>query len=178
MPTKPLLLTLLTLPLLSQDMGLPKPTPHHLAMKRLEGTWDAVVTMQMGPGKAPMVSKAVEVNRLVPGGLWLTSEFQSEMMGMPFEGRGIFGYDTGRHRHVGTWADSMVTGLALPVGTCKDDCRETTMTFEGPGMDGKPVTYKEVTVEKDDDHRVMTMYTKAKGGKFQLNMEIAYTRRK
>lgn len=164
--------------LFAQEMPAPKPTSHHLALKRAEGTWDAVVKMYEAPGKPPVLSKAVEVNQLVPGGLWLTSEFKSEMFGTPFEGRGIFGYDTATRKHVGTWVDSMVTGLALPIGTCKDDCRETTMIFKGPGMDGKLVTYKEVTVEKGPDHRVMTMYIKGKDGRFKLNMEIDYTRRK
>lgn len=167
-----------TAAVMGQEMPIPKPTSHHRALQRAEGTWDAVVKMYGAPGKPPLVSKGVEVNKLVPGGLWLTSEFKSEMMGTPFEGRGIFGYDTATRRHVGTWVDSMVTGLALPIGTCKDDCRETTMTFKGPGMDGKPTTYKEVTVEKGPDQRLMTMYTKAKDGTFVRNMEIEYNRRK
>jgi hypothetical protein len=173
-----LVCALATAGLLAQEMPLPKPTSHHLALKRAEGTWDAVVKMYEAPGKPPMISKAVEVNTMVPGGLWLTSEFKSEMFGTPFEGRGIFGYDPATKRHVGTWVDSMVTGLALPTGTCKDDCRETTMIFKGPGMDGKMTTYKEVTVEKGPDQRLMTMYVQGKDGKFKLNMEIEYTRRK
>lgn len=164
--------------LLAQDMPLPKPTSHHLALQRSEGTWDVVVKVYGAPGKPPMASKGSEVNKLVPGGLWLTSEFKSDFMGMPFEGRGIFGYDTVKHQHVGTWIDSMVTGLALPVGTCKDDCREVTMTFDGPGMDGKLTSYKEVTVEHGPDRRVMTMYIKGKDGAYKLNMEMEYTRRK
>lgn len=169
---------LVTLGLAAQDAGYPKPTSHHLALKRAEGTWDAVVKVYAEPGKPPMVSKAVEVNKLVPGGLWLQSEFKSDFGGMPFEGRGLFGYDTTTGKHVGTWVDSMVTSLALPTGTCKDDCRETTLFWEGPGMDGKPTTYKQVTVEKGPDQRVMTMFTKGKDGTFVLNMEMAYTRRK
>lgn len=39
------------------------------------------------PHQPRMVSKGVEVNKLVPGGLLLTSEFKSEMIGVPFEGR-------------------------------------------------------------------------------------------
>lgn len=172
----PFLIACLTLSLQAQEA--PKPTPHHLAMKRLEGTWDAVVTLPMGPGKAPAVSKGVEVNKLLMGGLWLQSEFKSDLMGMPFEGRGLFGFDPALGKHVGTWVDSMVPSQAITIGTCKGDCKETTMTFEGPGMDGKMTTYKNVTVEKDPDHRVMSMYTKDKEGKFVFNMEIAYTRRK
>lgn len=174
----PLLAVLAGTGLLAQEMPAPKPTSHHLALQRQVGTWDAEVRLFMAPGKPPMVSKGVQVNKLVPGGLWLTSEFKSEMLGTPFEGRGIFGFDTGTGKHLGSWADSMVTGLALPVGSCKDDCREVTMTFEGPGMDGKPVTYREVTVEKGPDTLLMTMSIKGKEGPFVRNMEIEYTRRK
>ena len=162
----------------AQDMPVPKPTPHHLAMKTLEGTWDAVVKVYMEPGKPPMESKAVEVNQLLPGGLWLQSEFKSEMMGTPFEGRGLFGYDPATRKHVGTWVDSTVTSMALSTGTCKHDCKEITCFFKGPGMDGKMTTYKEISVEKDADHRTMTMFIKGKDGAYHLNMGIEYTRRK
>ena len=172
------LFLLSTLALGAQEFPTPKPTPHHLALRRLEGTWDAVVKVRQAPGKPPMVSKGVEVNRLVPGGLWLTSEFRSELSGVPFEGRGIFGYDPATGKHVGTWVDSTVMGMAHPVGTCRDGCRETTMTFEGPGMDGKPTTFREVSVEQGPDRRLMTMYIKGPGGTFSPDMEIEYTRRK
>jgi hypothetical protein len=173
-----LALLLSSFALSAQEMPLPKPTPHHEAMKNLEGTWDAVVTMQMAPGQPPMVSKASEVNKLLTGGLWLQSEFTSEMMGTPFEGRGLFGYDPATHKHVGTWVDSMTMAPSNTVGTCKDGCKEMTCTFDGLDMKGKKVTYKEISVVQDPDHRTMTMYTKAKGGKYAQTMTIAYTRRK
>jgi hypothetical protein len=162
----------------AQEPPMPKPTPHHLAMKSLEGTWDAVVKMHMAPGKPPMESKGVEVNKLVLGGLWIQSEFTSEMMGAPFEGRGLFGYDPATRKHVGTWVDSMTTSMALSTGTCKNGCKEMTCFFKAPGMDGKLTTFKEVSVEKDPDHRAMTMFIKGKDGAYTLNMEIEYTRRK
>lgn len=164
--------------LAGQAPELPKPTPHHLAMKASEGTWDAVVKMQTAPGQPPMTSKGVEVNRILMGGLWMQSSFRSDMGGVPFEGSGLFGYDPAQGKHVGTWVDSMVMSQAFPKGTCKGDCKEITLTFMGVGMDGKPCAYKEVSVQVDADHRTMAMYTKGKDGKYALEMEIAYTRRK
>jgi len=164
--------------LLAQEFAPPKPTPHHLALQRQVGTWDAVVKVFTAPGQPPMVSKAVEVNTLVPGGLWLTSVFKSELMGTPFEGRGIFGFDPALGKHVGTWIDSTVMALAHPMGTCKDGCKEVTLTFEGPDMTGKTVTYQNITVEQGPDRRVMTLHVKGPEGTFQPTMEITYTRRK
>jgi hypothetical protein len=162
----------------AEPFPIPKPTPHHEAMKAQEGIWDAEVKVNMGPGKPPMVSKGTEVNTLLPGGLWLESKFLGDMMGTPFEGRGLFGYDPATGRHLGAWVDSMTMPPSYPNGTCKDGCREVTMFFEGVGMTGKKVTFKEVSVQQDADHRTMTMFTKGKGGKFVPNMVIEYTRRK
>jgi hypothetical protein len=156
----------------------PKPTPHHVAMQAQEGTWDAEVTVNMGPGQPPAVSKGTEVNKMLRGGLWLQSEFASDMMGTPFEGRGLFGYDPATGQHVGTWVDSMAMAPSHPRGTCKDGCREVTMTFDGQDMRGRNVTYKEIAVQKDADHRTMTMFTKPKGGKYAQVMVIEYVRRK
>lgn len=162
----------------SEDPPMPKPDAHHLAMKAAEGTWDAVVKIHMGPGKPPVESKGVEVNKVVAGGFWLQSEFTSEMMGQPFEGRGLFGYDPMTKRHVGTWVDSMSTMQSISSGTCKDGCKEIVSTFKGLGPDNKMTTYREVSVQTDADHRSMTMFMKGKDGKFHQNMEITYTRRK
>lgn len=173
-----LMALLALLPLAAQDSPLPKPTPHHEAMKALEGTWDATAKMVMGPGKPPMESKGVEINTLILGGLWLQTEFTADIGGMAFGGRGLFGYDTQAKKHVGTWVDNTGTWPAISRGTCKDGCREVTLTFEGYGEDGKPRTFKEVSIQKDADHRTMAMYIKGKNGKFTCTMEIAYTRRK
>jgi hypothetical protein len=163
------------LSLSAQEM--PKPTPHHEAMKAQAGTWDAVVKMGMGPGKPPMEMKGVEVNTLLLGGLWLASEFKADMGGAPFEGRGLFGYDTQTKRHVGTWVDNSATWQAVTSGTCKDGCRELVSFFQGYTPEGKPASYKEVFRQPDADHRRMEMYTKGAKG-WNLILEIDYTRRK
>ncbi len=161
--------------LTAQEM--PRPTPHHEALKAQAGTWDAVVTMETGPGKPPMEAKGVEVNTVVLGGLWLASEFKADLGGMPFEGRGLFGYDTQAKKHVGTWVDNSGTWQAVTSGACSDGCRALTSTFRGYGPDGKPALYREVFRQPDPDHRTMEMFVKGPKGWSRL-MGIAYTRRK
>ena len=48
-----------------------------------------------------MVSKGVEVNTVITGGLWISSVFKGDFGGMAFEGRGQFGYDPARRRTSG-----------------------------------------------------------------------------
>jgi Protein of unknown function (DUF1579) len=175
---KQLLILGCVLALSAQDSPFPKPTAHHLAMKDQVGTWTAVARMYMEPGKPPMVSKGTETNTLVAGGLWLKSELRAEMMGLAFEGHGLFGYDTQVNAHVGAWVDNSGTWMAVTKGTCAKDCKEQTTFFEGYDEAGKHATFKEIHTQVDRDHRTMVMFTKAKDGSFVRNMDMEYTRAK
>ena len=166
------------LTLSAQESFSPKPTAHHLAMKDQAGTWKATAKMYFDPAKPPVVSTGTETNTLVAGGLWLRSELKAEMMGQPYEGHGLFGYDTLQHAHVGTWVDNAGTWMALIKGTCDQDCRVQTLFFEAIDEAGKPTPQKEVHTQVDKDHRTLVMYTKAPDGTFVKTMEMAYTRTK
>ena len=166
------------LALTAQEGPFPKPTAHHLAMKDQVGTWNAVARFYMELGKPPMVSKGTEVNTLVAGGFWIKTELKAEMMGQPFEGHGLFGYDARQGAHVGSWGDSSDTWMAVSKGSCARDCREQTLFFDGYDEAGKPATYKEVHVQVDRDHRTMVMFVKAKDGSFKKVMDMEYTRAK
>lgn len=166
------------LALSAQDSPFPKPSAHHLAMKDQAGTWTAVAKMYMEPGKPPMISKGIETNTLVAGGLWLKSELRAEMMGQMFEGHGLFGYDTQAKAHVGSWVDSSGTWMAVTKGTCSKDCKEQTIFFDGYDEAGKPTTHKEIHTQVDRDHRAMVIFVKGKDGAFAKMMEMEYVRAK
>jgi hypothetical protein len=106
------------------------------------------------------------------------TEFKSEMMGQPFEGRGVEGYDAAKKKYVGTWVDSMSSGLSISESTY--DAAKKTMTgwIEGPDMSGKTSKMKAVTEQKDPDTRVFTMYMGGPDGKEAPAMRITYKRRK
>jgi hypothetical protein len=152
--------------------GMPvvKPGPEHESLKQMVGTWDATVEM-MAPG-AP-ASKGVEVNKALADGLWVVTEFKSDMGGKPFEGHGVWGYDPAKKKYVGTWVDSMTSGLTISEGTYDAATKTATDIMESPGPDGKPMKIKATTVWKDSDTRVFTMYEGEKP-----SMKITYTRRK
>jgi hypothetical protein len=79
---------------------MPKPGPEHAALMKDVGTWDCNVTCNM-PGAPPMVSKGSEVVTAF-GPFWTHSEFRGEMMGQPFSGAGMMGYDPTKKVYVGT----------------------------------------------------------------------------
>jgi hypothetical protein len=155
---------------LAQEM--PGPGPEHEALKRHEGEWIATVKSPEGDSKGTMTSK-VEC-----GGLWLASDFRAEFGGMPFHGRGFDGYDPVKKKYVSVWVDSMSTRPMLLEGTMDAAKKTLTMIGEGPGPDGKPVKYKNVTHFPDADHQTFTMHMVDADGKETKMFTIEYVRKK
>jgi hypothetical protein len=88
-----LLLAISTATAQQSPPSAPTPGPEHARLKKMEGTWDAVVTEQDGKK-----TKGEMKYKMVGGGLWLASEFKGEHMGKPFEGHGLESYDPGKRR--------------------------------------------------------------------------------
>jgi hypothetical protein len=164
---------------MAQEGGPPpvKPTAEHRTLRAEVGVWEAEVRMYMGgPDAPPEVSKAVEINRMMPGGLWLLQEFRGEFAGQPFFGRGQFGYDPYKKKYVGTWIDTMSPTLMILEGTHDEPTDTSTMIGESVDpASGQPVKMKLVTVYKDDGTRTFTMYMTPPGGGGEMKaMETTY----
>lgn len=159
------------------DVPMAKPGPEHALLARDVGVWDATVEMRMAPGDKAQVSKGVEQSHLV-GGLWLITDFKSQVMGQPFEGRGALGFDPAKQKYVGTWVDSMSLSISPSEATYDAATRTLSGWMEGPDMSGKIVRSRETTVWKNDDTRVFTIYSKSPDGVEFPGLQITYTRRK
>jgi hypothetical protein len=127
-----------------QGPPMPKPGPEHAVFKMDVGTWDAIVEMVPGPGAPVQKSKGVETNRIGCGGLCLINDFKADVMGMPFEGHGVSTWDPAKKMYVGSWTDSMSTGLAIGESTYDAKAKKWTGTMEGPDMTGKIVKSRSV----------------------------------
>jgi hypothetical protein len=165
---------------IAQDMPA-KPTAEHKIVTAEEGTWDATVKSYKAPDSEPSVSKGVEVNTVVTGGLWLSSVFKGDFEGMAFEGHGQYGYDPIKKKYVGTWIDSFSPSLTVLEGSYDPDTK--TMTYTGDGVwpiDNSKLTQKMVTTTKSDGSRVFTLYMTGTptGGKEAKVMQVEYTKRK
>ena len=160
-----------------QEMPIPKPGPEQEILKQDVGVWDATVETMTEAGGKPNVSKGVETNALLGGGLWLIQDFKGEFMGAPFQGHGVTGYDPSKKKYVGTWVDSMSTGLSTTEGTYDPKTKTLTSQFEGPGPDGKTMKMRTTSEWKDAHTRVFTMYSPAGQGEEFAMMKITYKRR-
>lgn len=155
---------------ISAQMPMPEPTEHHGHFKDMEGEWDA--TMKMMEMEVP----GVEKNEVVCGGLWLKTEYESELMGQPFEGLGLTGYDPEKGKYVMMWIDSGSMTWIISEG----DLEGTTMTLWSmmPNMSGEMVKTKMVEEMPDKDTRILTFSQKGEDGKDVETMSISYKRRK
>jgi hypothetical protein len=166
----------------AQEPSVPKPTAEHKVLAEDEGTWDATIkSFENGPESEPVVSKGVEVNTVITGGLWVASTFKGDFGGMTFEGRGQYGYDPAKKKYVGTWIDSMSTTITVLEGSY--DAKNRTMTFTGDGVcpiDGSKLMHRMVSTQKDDGIREFTLYITGTltGGKEAKVMQVMYTKRK
>ncbi len=163
-------------PVAPQGPPMPQPGPEHAIFKDAAGTWTAKVESWEVPGAPPSVSAGVETNRVGCGGLCLITDFKGSFGPMPFEGHGTETYDPKKEKYVGSWTDSMSTGLM--VGESSYDAANKTMTgwMEGPDMTGKHTKMKSTTTMKDANTRVFSMYNTGADGKETLGMRITYTR--
>jgi hypothetical protein len=161
-----------------EPFPIPKPTAEHEIFKADVGTWDASIKSWMDPSAEPLESKGVETNTLLPGGLWLLSEFKGEFANLPFEGRGQTSYDAHKKKYVGTWIDSFSTSPMLMEGDY--DKATHTLTMSGKSFDpgqGKEVEFKNVGKHNDDGTRTFTMYMKGDDGAWVKAMEVVYKKR-
>jgi hypothetical protein len=157
---------------------MPKPGPEQDLLRQDAGTWDATIELWNAPGTPPEVSKGVSSISML-GGFWQVDDFKATLMGQPFEGRGLTGWDAAKKSYVGVWADSMSPGLTLSDSTYDAATKTLTGWAEGPGPDGKPVKSKGVTQWKDADTRVFTMHAPGgPDGQEWLSLRITYKRRK
>ena len=82
------------------------PSDAHARLLEGVGDWDAMVKSVI-PGMPASESKCNERVRAICGGRWTWSDFSGEMMGMPFEGHALCGYEPASGKYVSYWIDSM-----------------------------------------------------------------------
>ena len=155
------------------------PGESHKKLEALAGKWDVKVSSWMAPGKPPMESTGKSEAKMTLGGRFLEEHFEGTFMGQPFTGMGYTGYDNVQKKYVGTWMDSMSTGVMASSGKMGADGKSFDMTgaMSDP-MSGKMTTVKEKLMVTDADHHTFEMWGAGPDGKNFKMMEIVYTRAK
>lgn len=160
---------------------LNQPSAHHRKLDPLVGAWDVKIKVYMGgPGSEPDVSEGTAEVKWILGKRFIEETFHGTMMGMPFEGRGVTGYDNFRNVYQVTWMDSMSTTILNATGVVD---HETGKVFRYYGEMDEPSLkvvgryYKLVTRVINADKRLVEMYDLHVGDDFKV-WEMEYTRKK
>ena len=156
------------------------PGEAHKTLAKTTGTWIGENTTWMGNGAPPTKSRSTMVNKMIMDGRYQLSTFKGDMMGMPFEGLSIAGYDNHQKKYFSTWIDNMGTGFLKMEGMLDESSKKINYTGKmiNPA-NGLECEMREVYTMIDDNNGLMELYgPDSKTGKEYKTMEIKLTRKK
>jgi uncharacterized protein DUF1579 len=149
--------------------------PEHAVLKNFEGKWTSSVTATMDPSKPPEKSEGTSEGMVILGGRFVHVLHHGTMMGQPFEGMMLLGYDNIRKKYTSSWVDSMGTQIASYDGTWNAAKKSLTMAghFLDP-MTGKPMKTRGVTAFPDATTMTYDEYMMGPDGKEMKTLHIDF----
>lgn len=153
------------------------PGEEHKMLEGVVGEWEGDISMWMDPSQPPQNYKGTSTYKTILGGRYIEGIYTGSMMGMPFEGRDINGYDKAKKVYFTFWIDNMGTGTMYLEGTY--DKNTNSLNYSGETVDpmGNKMKVREVIKMIDKDHSTFEMYMDMGQGEMK-SMEIKYTRKK
>ena len=154
------------------------PGEHHKNLDYFVGKWKTTTKMWMGgPGSPPMESPGTSEVRWVLGGRFLMDEHKGTMMGQPYEGIGMTGYDNYRNMYISSWCSNMQTNMLTMTG--KRHPHTGVFTYYGemdePALKVIGRTVKYVSRIIDKDHYVFDIIDLHAGDDYKV-IQINYER--
>ena len=156
---------------------LARPGEPHKQLASLAGSWTTRTRFWMEPSAPPTESTGTCEQKMLLDGRYLQQECTGEMMGQPFTGIGVTGYDNHTKKYVSTWIDSLGTGIFLMEGTASPDGKTITLTGGHEDPIEAHMEHRAVWKLEDRNRQIFELYGTGKDGKEMKMMEIAYTRK-
>ena len=153
------------------------PGEPHKMLTSLAGSWTTKTKSWIMPGKPPVETTGTAEIKTLLDGRYIYQEFHGEMMGQPFSGIGIDGYDNVRKKYVTAWIDTMGTGIFLMEGTASPDGKTITLHGQHAEPGGGQMKHRAIWKIIDKDHQTFDMYGTHHGQKEMKMMEITYKRK-
>ena len=153
------------------------PGAPHQALALAAGSYDLKLKSWHEPGGPPMEETGTATRTMGLDGRVLMEDITASMMGMPFTGHGMMGYDNVSGKYWSTWTDSMSTGVMVSEGTCD---AEKACSFTGSWNDPikkGPVTMRMTSRWASPTTQIFEMRGPGKDGKEVKMMEMTYTKK-
>jgi hypothetical protein len=150
------------------------PGPAHKALEAFVGNWKAEAKCWCEPAAAPNVSQATAKASWTLNGHFLEQEFHGEMMGKPFTGRSLMGYDNIKQTFNTVWVSDMQTSILTSEGKGENGNKVITLAGKSncPATGRKDIPIKTVFRVLSPDKHVFEMFNDS-----AKTMEITYTRK-
>ena len=153
------------------------PGAPHQSLAAMAGTYDLTIKSWNAPGGPANEEKGSATRAMTLGGRVLVEDLTSSMMGTPFTGHGMTGYDNVSGKYWGTWNDSMSTGVMVSEGTCDAQGKNCTFTSSWKDPVKKTMVKARMTTKwTSPTTEIFEMYAPGKDGKEFKMMEITYTK--
>jgi hypothetical protein len=154
-----------------------RPGPGHRALEHFVGNWKAEVKCWMEPGASPHVSKGTAKGSWIMKGRFLQEDFEGEMMGQPFQGRSVLGYDNVKQSFSSVWISDMQTSMFFTEG--KGENGNQVITLEGtsscPATERTDIPMRIVLRVLGPNKHTFEMFDDSREENAKT-MEITYTR--
>ncbi len=156
---------------------LATPGPAHAALTPLIGKWKADVEMWPGKDAPAQKSQGTSTNRWILGDRFVVYEFDGLVMGQPFSGMGILGYNNALQQYEGTWIDSMGTYIKpLSRGPKQADGTISISQETDPMGTGNPTLMREVWTVRNENSHVFELFSVGADGIEFRSMKVKYNR--
>jgi hypothetical protein len=142
-------------------------TSDHEALKYFSGRWKVEAKMWAAPGAPPTESVNTNEGEMILGGRYVRLAYKGEMMGQPFEGLQISGYDNLAKAYTTFWIDNTSTSFYLLKGTY--EAAKKTYTYTGRWADpvgGQTPVRMVIKIVSPDEYVSETYMTLPDGKEF------------
>jgi hypothetical protein len=170
----------------AQDEGKEKPgggmaKPEHLKLtqehedfEKMVGKWSSTWEFSM-----PMPSKGTgtATSKLILDGRFVRQDYESSMMGRPWQGILHLGYDPADKEFISVWMDSMSPAMSVSRGKRQADGSVNLVSVERDFMTGKKQKVAHVMRWINDNQYTIAFYVIGDDGRKTRMGHIAYTRK-
>jgi hypothetical protein len=155
------------------------PGAPHKTLEGMTGNWSYTAKAWEEAKGKPEEFQGTSSMKMILGGRFLQQDFKGQMMGQPFEGMGLVGYDNLKKKYETVWLDNMATGMMTGTGTY--DAGSKTLKDKGvascPMTASKTRAYRSEWKMADNNNMSFIMWgPDIKTGKEFKQMEITYKR--
>lgn len=152
-------------------------TENHQFLAKYAGEWDVAVTYWTAPGAPAAKSVATFQSALKLGGRYVMMDFNGFMMGQPFAGIWIVGFDNLEQKYNTLWIDNTSTSFFITQGTRAGNVISEGGSWPDP-VTGRTLQVKARTTWISDDEFRYEQFMVLPDGSEHKGMEFSSTRRK